>query len=311
MAVKLADTLAPMGDFEIAEAKDISVNIGGTKKMLQKAIEDGDIGGASDIVVKCTEDQYGALLPDQKALNIIYCTEKNLYYHDEAIVPVVDTTPITDSIGSLESLKTTEKTNLVGAINEVSDSLVDKADKRTWVNQISASTFEEYVRKLFTELLTIVTENKCSTLFGSAWADHDIVKGSFMRANDNTSYMELMLSDHNYKAILFNGTLTITELATMDKVTKYPDYSRRLTMTASSWTATEDVYVTFFRIDSGALPSADTIKINNVGVGVSDFDGSGSDRVGAVTFNGYVRKGSTIESASLQNPSSCKIYPLI
>lgn len=129
MAVKLADTLAPMGDFEIAEAKDISVNIGGTKKMLQKAIEDGDIGGSSDIVVKCTEDQYGALLPEQKALNIIYCTEKNLYYHDETIVPVVDTTPITDSIGSLDSLKTTEKTNLVGAINEVSDSLVDKADK--------------------------------------------------------------------------------------------------------------------------------------------------------------------------------------
>lgn len=45
MAVKLADTLAPMGDFEVAEAKHVSVKIGETTKMLQKAIEDGDIGG--------------------------------------------------------------------------------------------------------------------------------------------------------------------------------------------------------------------------------------------------------------------------
>lgn len=49
MAVKLADTLAPMGDFEVAEAKDVSVDIKGTKKMLQKAIEDGDIGGGVEI----------------------------------------------------------------------------------------------------------------------------------------------------------------------------------------------------------------------------------------------------------------------
>lgn len=125
MAVKLADTLAPMGDFEIAEAKDISVMIGDTKKRLQQAIEDGDIGGAGNIVVKCTEAQYGALLPAQKALNVIYSTEKFLYYHDESIAPVVDVEAITDTIGDLEELKTEEKGSVVGAINEVSDSLVD------------------------------------------------------------------------------------------------------------------------------------------------------------------------------------------
>ena len=44
MAVKLADTLAPMTEnFPAAEAKDIEITLtGGTKKRLQKAYEDGD-----------------------------------------------------------------------------------------------------------------------------------------------------------------------------------------------------------------------------------------------------------------------------
>ena len=215
MAVKLADTLAPMGDFEIAEAKDISVNIGGTKKMLQKAIEDGDIGGASDIVVKCTEDQYGALLPDQKALNIIYCTEKNLYYHDEAIVPVVDTTPITDSIGSLESLKTTEKNNLVGAINEVSDSLVDIEDDLGVLGEsvdglnkrISPSVFlntgNESKTLKFTELLQYLIDNNLYDITKSqhkliALRTYDIVYWTFTDDVNTSSPLTAINSKSGY-----------------------------------------------------------------------------------------------------------------
>ncbi|MBQ0036823.1 MAG: hypothetical protein KBT35_07905 [Firmicutes bacterium] len=151
--LKLMDTIAPAADFEIAQAKDISVVIGGNTKMLQEAIDNGDIGGAGDIVVKCTEEQYGALLPAQKALNIIYCTEKFLYYHDDTLAPVVDADAIMDAIGDLEELKTEEKSNLVGAVNEISDSLVDldtkvdgKADKDSIVAETKSFTLNAKYR---------------------------------------------------------------------------------------------------------------------------------------------------------------------
>lgn len=47
MSVKLADTLAPMGDFAIGESKDIDIEINGTNKRLQQAYEDGDLGGSA------------------------------------------------------------------------------------------------------------------------------------------------------------------------------------------------------------------------------------------------------------------------
>ena len=44
--IKLADTLAPMGEFPAAESKDIEITLtGGVKKSVQKAYEDGDLGG--------------------------------------------------------------------------------------------------------------------------------------------------------------------------------------------------------------------------------------------------------------------------
>jgi hypothetical protein len=46
MAIKLADTLAPMGDFPAADASDVEITLlDETKKSIQQAYEDGDLGG--------------------------------------------------------------------------------------------------------------------------------------------------------------------------------------------------------------------------------------------------------------------------
>lgn len=46
MAIKLADTLKPMGQFPAAEAEDLEITLsGGAKKSIQEAYEDGDLGG--------------------------------------------------------------------------------------------------------------------------------------------------------------------------------------------------------------------------------------------------------------------------
>lgn len=60
MSVKLADTLAPMGAFEVADAKDISVEIDGNKKMLQTAIDNGEIGGGGDSSWTGTQAEFDA-----------------------------------------------------------------------------------------------------------------------------------------------------------------------------------------------------------------------------------------------------------
>ena len=47
MGVRVADKFVAMGDFELLDAQDVLVDIGGTPKRLQKAIDDGLIGGGS------------------------------------------------------------------------------------------------------------------------------------------------------------------------------------------------------------------------------------------------------------------------
>lgn len=53
MSIKLADTLAPMGDFPAVESDNVDITIDGSPKSLQQAYEDGDLGdGGSSIQVE-------------------------------------------------------------------------------------------------------------------------------------------------------------------------------------------------------------------------------------------------------------------
>ena len=45
MSVKVADKFVAMGDFELLDAQDVLVDIEGTPKRLQEAIDNGELGG--------------------------------------------------------------------------------------------------------------------------------------------------------------------------------------------------------------------------------------------------------------------------
>lgn len=63
MSIKLADTLAPMGDFPAVESDNVDITIGGSPKSLQQAYEDGDLGGGgSDIEVTSMPDASASYL---------------------------------------------------------------------------------------------------------------------------------------------------------------------------------------------------------------------------------------------------------
>lgn len=50
MSIKLADTLAPMGDFPAVESDNVDITISGSPKSLQQAYEDGDLGGGGSSI---------------------------------------------------------------------------------------------------------------------------------------------------------------------------------------------------------------------------------------------------------------------
>ena len=74
MAVKIADTLKALSNtFPVAECIDIDVNINGTTKRLQKAIDDGDIGDGSDSTWKGTKEEWEALSTEEKGKYEVVC----------------------------------------------------------------------------------------------------------------------------------------------------------------------------------------------------------------------------------------------
>ena len=77
MAVKIADTLKALSNtFPVAECVDIDVNINGTTKRLQKAIDDGEIGGGSDSTWKGTHEEWEALSTEEKGkYEVVYFTD--------------------------------------------------------------------------------------------------------------------------------------------------------------------------------------------------------------------------------------------
>lgn len=134
----------------------------------------------------------------------------------------------------------------------------------------------------------------------------DIRVGSYIATTEygaNTQpYVRMFIfsdTGHTYRANLDQtGTsYNVGEMGT----TRFPDYAHPLTITSTTWTATEDCYISFFNadnidltIDGNAVTSATTIS-----GGV------------ARQFNGYVKKGSVLSSSRLTQAGNTHVYPLI
>ena len=74
MAVRIADTLKALSNtFPVAECVDIDVNIKGTTKRLQKAIDDGDIGGGNNSLWKGTKEEWEVLSLEEKGKYELVC----------------------------------------------------------------------------------------------------------------------------------------------------------------------------------------------------------------------------------------------
>ena len=94
------------------------------------------------------------------------------------------------------------------------------------------------------------------------------------------------------------------ELATMDKVVKYPDWSNQQKINQTEITVDQDVYIELNQIISS--PS-EGLKINGKVVSVSDTENG----LYSIKFNGYVKKGSVVSHPHLNNANIVKVFPLV
>lgn len=93
------------------------------------------------------------------------------------------------------------------------------------------------------------------------------------------------------------------ELATMDNVVKYPDWSNQQKISQTELTLDQDVYIELNQLSSARIEG---LKINGKVVSASDAEkGLYSNK-----FSGYVKKGSVVSYPYLDHESIVRVFPL-
>ena len=100
------------------------------------------------------------------------------------------------------------------------------------------------------------------------------------------------------------GTVTLQEIATMDKVTKYPDWSDQQKINLTEITVDQDVYIELNQLTTYPV---EPFKINGKDVSCSDVENG----IYSTRFSGYVKKGSVVSYPYLTYPKIVRVFPLV
>lgn len=130
MSVRVADKFEAMGDFELLDAEDVLVEIDGSTKRLQKAIDDKEIGGGvkiddehSSIDTVYSSNKINELLEDKAdKTDLVEIDDTSTTAEDKVWSAKKVNDSLVNNIGDLSKLKTVNKSNVVNAINEVAQS---------------------------------------------------------------------------------------------------------------------------------------------------------------------------------------------
>lgn len=101
-----------------------------------------------------------------------------------------------------------------------------------------------------------------------------------------------------------SNKVTLQEIAIMDKVAKYPDWSNQQKVTMTEITVDQDVYIELNQLNTFQM---EALKINGKDVSVSDVENG----LYSTRFSGYVKKGSLVSYPYLNNPNIVRVFPLV
>lgn len=336
MAIKLVDELKAMGNFPIAHAEGINlVKTDGTEDNLQNLFDNGELGGG-DSSVTLTQSEYEALTEEQKLDGLYYTYDTKRIYKNGIQYGASELIPLTmeeykalkeagaideqqeylieaneqgillgaEDIGYNNAESGIQATTVQGAIDELNSNLVGLSDNINGfknvqiVSALGSTKLKEIIQSEFPKLQNgrgMIKISDGTTLYCGIYIKYSNTQGSATFTNvEGNSYIWTIKGD----------TVTLQELATMDKVVKYPDWSNQQTISHTEITVDQDVYIELNQLNS--FPIED-LKINGKKVSVSDVENG----LYSTRFSGYVKKGSFVSYPYLTNANIVRVFPLV
>ena len=210
MAIKLADTLAPMSEFPAAMAEHIGFSDGET---LQEKFDNKELGGG-DSSVTLTQQEYEALSEEQKLDGLYYTYDTKRIYKNGVQYGASDA----EDIGYNNAESGIQATTVQGAIDTVNSNLDEKVDYKVVVEDGT-----RYVEDIVTQDINTWLPNDNSSILINLKKTNGINYLNFQllcnkKDSKNWSCIVNGAANELWKIRYIDGVRYIEELATMDKV---------------------------------------------------------------------------------------------
>lgn len=197
-----------------------------------------------------------------------------------------------------------DDTEVKNSIEELSNNLGEKVDYKVVVEDGA-----RYVEDIVTQDINTWLPNNNSSIVinlkksnGANYLNFQLLCNK--KDSKNWSCIVNGAANELWKIRYVDGVRYIDELATMDKVVKYPDWSKQQIISLTEITVDQDVYIELNQLNSSPM---DSLKINGKDVSISDSNNG----VYSIKFSGYVKKGSVISYPYLTNPNIVRVFPLV
>ena len=288
---------------------------------------------SSDNGIITTEAEYLALPEEQKLNNSYYLYDIGVHYKngvaysrkkpiqltmeeykalgevdpDQEYIVSTDEQGIllgAEDIGYSNAVSNLPCTTVQGAIDKVNANLDEKVDYKVVVEDGT-----RYVEDVVTQDINTWLPNDNSSIVinlkkanGANYSNFQLLCNK--KDSKNWSCIVNGVANELWKIRYIDGVRYIDELATMDKVVKYPDWSNQQKISETGITVDQDVYIELNQLSSSPI---EDLKINGKDVSVSDFNNG----LYSTKFSGYVKKGSFVSYPYLTNANIVRVFPLV
>jgi hypothetical protein len=192
MAIKLADTLAPMSDFPAAMAEHIGFSDGAT---LQEKFDNKELGGG-DSSVTLTQEEYEALTEEEKLDGLYYTYDTKRIYKNGVQYGVSEPIPLT-----MEEYKALKE---AGAIDEQQEYLIeaDAAGILLGAEDIGYNNAESSIQATTVQGAIDVVNDKVDNLIDDEVSDSVVwsskkTSDELTTKQDNLSVRKVYVKRHN------------------------------------------------------------------------------------------------------------------
>lgn len=261
----------------------------------ESGIQATTVQGAIDKVVKTVEDAYAKKTEIPTTLPANGGNANTVNNHTvKSDVP--ENAVFTDTVY--------DDTEVKGSIENLSSKLGEKVDYKVVVEDGT-----RYVEDIVVQDINTWLPNNNSSIVINLKKVNGVNYSNFQllcNKQDSKNWTCIVIGGVStfWRICYVNGVRYIEEIAAMDKVAKYPDWSNQQTISMTEITVDQDVYIELNQLNSSPM---EALKINGKDVSVSDSQ----NELYSTRFSGYVKKGSVVSHPYLTNTNVVRVFPLV